>query len=346
MKRLALLFALLLLTALPLLAQEAVITPAENLVTDGVARIPATLVETAGRYASYRAASLADWHPERREMLVATRFGDTPQLHLVKMPGGARQQLTFFPDAVSGGGFHPNRGDYIVFQKDIGGGEWYQLYRYDVAGGNVTLLTDGKSRNLRGPWSSGGDQIAYISTRRTGKDTDLWVMNPADPKTDRLLTPLAGGGWHPLDWSPDDKKILLLEELSINESYLWVVDTASGEKTALTLRGTGEKVFYGEAQFSKDGKGIYVTTDKESEFHRLAYLDLATRQLIYLTTGIPWDVQAFDLTHDGKRIAFKTNEEGLSVLHLLDSATQKEMPLPKLPAGVMGRIAWRKMNEA
>ena len=101
---------------------------------------------------------MADWSPVAREMLIATRFGDVPQLHLVKAPGGARQQLTFFADAVRTGRFHPNGGDYIVFMKDIGGGEWFQLYRYDVKTGDVTLLTDGKSRNLQGPWSSDGDR--------------------------------------------------------------------------------------------------------------------------------------------------------------------------------------------
>jgi len=176
------------------LAQEGIIALGENLVVDGVPPIPASVAESAGRYGSYRGAMLADWHPTRREMLIATRFGDTPQLHLVKSPGGARQQLTFFADAVGNGTFHPNGGDYIVFSKDIGGGEWFQLYRYDMKTGDVTLLTDGKSRNLRGPWSSGGDQIAYMSTRRTGKDTDLWLINPADPKSDHLLTQLTGGG--------------------------------------------------------------------------------------------------------------------------------------------------------
>src|SRR5467141_4917312 len=163
--------------------QDGAIAPAENLIVAGVPAIPASLVETAGRYGSYRSATLADWSPTRREMLIATRFADTAQLHVVKMPGGERQQLTFFSDAVGSGRFHPNGGDYIVFAKEIGGGEWYQLYRYDMTSGDVTLLTDGKSRNLMGPWSSGGDQIAYMSTRRTGKDTDLWVMNPAEPKS-------------------------------------------------------------------------------------------------------------------------------------------------------------------
>src|ERR1700731_2696901 len=341
-KKMLLILTAMLLVAAAVPAQEPVVAPADNLIVDGVPKIPASLAEMAGRYGSYRSANLADWHPTKREMLIATRFADTPQLHLVKMPGGTRQQLTFFADSVGGGRFHPNGGDYILFAKDIGGGEWYQLYRYDVATGNVTLLTDGKSRNLAGPWSSSGDQIAYMSTRRTGKDTDLWVMNPSDPKTDHLLTQLTGGGWEPLDWSPDDKKILLQEGISINESYLWLVNTDTGEKTALTPRDAKEKVFYGEAKFSKDGKGAYITTDKDSEFQRLAYLDLATKQPKYLTSKIAWDVETFDLTQDGKRIAFVTDEEGVSVLHVMDTATDKEVPLPQLPVGVIGALRWHK----
>ena len=342
MKRIRLLLAVSILLALPARAQDTYLTPTDNLVVDGVPKIPASLAETAGRYGSYRSANLADWHPSKREMLISTRFAETPQLHLVMTPGGARQQLTFFADSVGGGRFHPNGGDYILFMKDIGGGEWYQLYRYDIKNGSVTLLTDGKSRNLPGPWSTGGDQLAYMSTRRTAKDTDLWVMNPADPRTDHLLTPLSGGGWRPMDWSPDDKKILLEEELSINESYLWLLDTLTGEKTELTPRNTAEKVSYGEGRFSKDGSGIYVTTDKDSEFHRLAYLDLATKQPNYLSTSIHWDVETFELSHDGRLLAFVSNEEGVSVLHVRETTTGKELPLPKLPMGVMGALRWHR----
>src|SRR6202034_723968 len=175
--------------SLLLAAQEApkqpTIPPPEALVLDNVPNIPASLAETAGRYADYRSALPADWHPVRREMLINTRFGNTNQLHLVKMPGGARQQLTFFKEPVNGSTYHPNGGDYIVFSKDVGGGEWYQLFRYDLSTGDSTLLTDGKSRNVLGPWSTGGDRIAYISTRRTGKDTDLWAMKPRDVNSAR-----------------------------------------------------------------------------------------------------------------------------------------------------------------
>jgi dipeptidyl aminopeptidase/acylaminoacyl peptidase len=336
--------SLFLFLTLGLRAQEQTVAPPDSLVVEGVPKIPSSLADTAARYTAYRSASLVDWHPTERTMLISTRFAETPQLHLVSTPVGERHQLTFFPDAVRVGRFHPNGGDYIVFSKDIGGGEWYQLYRYDIATGNITLLTDGKSRNLLGPWSSKGDHIAYMSTRRTGKDTDLWIMNPSDPKSDHLLTQLTGGGWQPVDWSPDDSKILLIEELSINESYLWLVDTKSGEKTALTNRDAKEKISYGDGQFSKDGKGIYITTDKDSEFHRLTYLNLATKEHAYLTSGIPWDVEEFDLSKDGKRIAFLVNEDGMGTIHILDTATRK-ISNPKHPAGVIGGLRWRRDNK-
>ena len=198
MKRLTWLLAILVVVtfahAAPANAQEGVIAPGEALVVDGIPPIPIALAETAGRYAENRSAFPTDWHPQRREMLIRTRFGNTYEMHLVKMPGGAREQMTFFREPVYGGSYHPNGGDYITFRKDVGGGEWYQLFRYDPTTGESTLLTDGKSRNIGGRWSSGGDRMAYTSTRRTGQDTDLWVMNPADPKTDHLLTRLSGGG--------------------------------------------------------------------------------------------------------------------------------------------------------
>jgi dipeptidyl aminopeptidase/acylaminoacyl peptidase len=326
-------------------AQQTVIAPPEGIVSDGVPAVPLSATETADRYLSYRLAFDADWHPARREMLIGTRFADTYQLHLVKSPGAAREQLTFFREPVRVGKFHPVGGDYVVFQKDVGGGEWYQLYRYDMATGESTLLTDGKSRNGLGPWSTHGDRIAYTSTRRTGQDTDLWVMNPAEPKTDRLLAQLEGGGWGPEDWSPDDKRILLTEYISVNESYLWLVDTATGAKSELTPRNSSDKAAYGNARFSKDGKGVYFASDKGSEFQRLAYMDLASRKTTVLTPNIPWDVEEFALSYDGKKIAFVTNEEGQTVLRLLDTASGKEViPPPKIPSGWVAGLGWHRNN--
>jgi len=322
-------------------AQSAEVAPNENLVADGIPKIPTVIAESVERYSNFRAANLTSWHPTRREMLISTRFADVPQIHRVTTPGGDRSQLTFYADAVTSAQYEPTEGKYFVFSKDVGGGEFYQLYRYDLDSGEVTLLTDGKSRNTDPVWWEQGRKLVYGSTRRTGKDVDLWVVNPADPKTDHQVAQLEGGGWSPFDFSPDGNKILALEEISANESYLWVIDAQSGEKALITPKGA-EKISYLGGRFSKDGKGVYTTTDRDSEFHRLAYIDLGNLQHTYLTASIPWDIEEFDLSDDGQKIAFVANEDGFGVLHLYDVASKTEKPVANLPKGLVERVHWRR----
>ena len=329
MKRMSL-AALLLLLPLALFAADPPakppLTPADNLVIDGVPPIPGELPEQVGRYTESRAAILQDWHPTRAEMLITTRFGDTNQIHQVTQPGGVRTQLTFFPDRVDGGSFEPTKGEYFVFSKGAGGNEFNQNYRYDFGTGDITLLTDGKSRNSGPTWSTKGDRIAYTSTRRNGADTDIYIQAPMDPKTDRLVAELKGGGWDVTDWSPDDKQLLVLEEISINETYLWTFDAQTGQKKEITPRPAegAEKVAYFAAQFSKDGKGVFVTTDRESEFRRLAYIDLSSGKHTYLIPDVRFDVDNWDLSHDGKHIAYTLNENGVSTLHVVDVIVNKD----------------------
>ena len=316
----------------------------DNLVAEGMPKIPTALADELHRWTETRGAWLASWHPTQRQMLIGTRFADTIQVHLVKFPEGARTQLTFFKDSIDDVSYQPTRGDYFVISKGSGGNENYQKYRFDLATGAITLLTDGKSRNTGGIWSNAGDQYVYGSTRRNGQDVDLWIMNPADPKTDRMLAQLTGGGWEPMDFSPDDKTVLAKEFVSINEIHLWLIDAASGKRERVTAKTEAETVAYSNAVFSRDGKGLYLITDRDSEFQRLAYLDLATKSHTYLTDTIKWDIQNFALSWDGKIIAFIANEDGLGVLHLLDTATQKERPAPKLPIGQCGGLHWHKNN--
>jgi len=347
-KKLFLIFALL-VSSLPFTAQEknaspAVIRPGDNLVLENIPSVPASIAEKANRYGEFRAASLYSWHPLRRELLMGTRFSDVQQVHLVKIPGGARTQLTFFPDRVNSALWGPKDGSFFIFSKDSGGGEWFQIYRYDVASGGVTLLTDGKSRNLAPRFAHNDNRFAYTSTRRTGKDTDIWMMDAGDPKTDHLVLQLEGGGWEPLDWSPNNKYLLVREEISINESYLWVVDLETGSKTLLTPK-IGEEVSYSGARFSRDGRGFYVTTDLGSEVQRLVYFDSEPKKSRQLTTDIPWDVEEFDLSDDGKTAAFVTNEDGIGRLYMLDLATRRFHTVAGVPTGVIGGLRFHRNSQ-
>jgi dipeptidyl aminopeptidase/acylaminoacyl peptidase len=313
----------------------------DSLVVDGIPAIPPELQAEGSRYLEFRSAAFNGWQPTRRELLISTRFADSSQLHLVKMPGGARSQLTFLPEPVAGGKFQPKEGKFIVFAQDRGGGEFFQLYRYDVGDGRITLLTDGKSRNTGPRWSESGKWLAYASTRRNGRDNDLYIVNPAQPGTDRLILELSGGGWRVQDWSADEQKLLMIEYISINESHVWLIDVAEPEKKKITPDGAG-KVAYSQARFAKDGRSVFLTTDLESEFHRLARLDLADGKIQFLTGALRWDVDEFELSPDGRLAAFITNEDGVGVLHVADTKKWTERKLPKLPLGLISNLEWHE----
>lgn len=319
----------------------------DNLVVEGVPPIPDALRIEAARYLESRFASLNDWHPERRELLITTRFADTMQLHHVRAPGGARRQLTFGSEPVAAGSFRPKTGDYALFAQDEGGGEFYQLYRYDFADGRTTLLTDGKSRNMGARWARSGTQLAYTSTRRNGRDNDIYLVNPAEPGSDRLALEVSGGGWSVADWSRDETTLLLTEYISINKSHLHLLDLQSGSRARITS-DTGQNVAYANARFAADGKSIFAATDLDSEFRRLAEFALPARgQTIgkprrVLTADISWDVSEFELSPDGKIIALITNEDGIGTLRVVNARSGKEQRTPKLPVGILSNLNWHE----
>jgi hypothetical protein len=112
--------ALLPLVAAAVAGQERTLPMPSNVAVDGVPPIPMSLVEAVAPYGQFRQARLVAWHPVERRMVIATTFGNVPQLHHVRFPGGARTQLTFFGDGVAAhpGAVFASTGDSIVFQKD------------------------------------------------------------------------------------------------------------------------------------------------------------------------------------------------------------------------------------
>jgi len=325
----------------PVIDGEHVALP-DSLVAAGIPPIPRGIAEAVGAYSEARSAAVLDWHPRERALLISTRFADTPQVHEVRGPGAARRQRTFFRDRV-GAATYPPAGDgrFFVFSKDIGGNEFAQNWRLDVGDPQPTLLTDGASKNSLGPWSNAGERLAYTSTRRTRKDTDLYVVDPRQPPSDRRVAEVEGGGWAPLDWSPDDQQLLVSNYVSVNESYLWRFDLNSGERTLLTEK-TGTPVSWSGGAFTADGRAVISSSDIAGEFKQLMRIELADGEVTpLLTEAIAWDIDDFAISRDRTRLAAVANEGGTSRLHVYDLPAGRERPLKStLPAGVISGLSW------
>jgi dipeptidyl aminopeptidase/acylaminoacyl peptidase len=292
-----------------------------------VPQVPASLAAATRPYLEYRTADIQGWNAKDRSMLVRTRFGNTAQLHVVKAPGAARTQISFEEEPVTGR-WSP-QGDVLLVSKDTGGSEFYQLYT--LRDGKLTLLTDGKSRNEFGAWSKDGSLVGYSSTRRNGSDGDLYVIDPRNPASDRMVAQVEGNGWGIEAFAPDKTRAVVTRTLSVAQTQLWLLDLTSGKMTA--IGNPKAQISYAGLQFAPDGR-LWALSDSGSDVMRLGIIDLTTGRFTPKSPRLGWDVEEFDISDDGRTIAYLVNEAGVSRLALMDAASGAVRMVENLPRGV------------
>lgn len=312
-----------------------------NLILENIPEIPQRIKDKMFQYQSTRGASFQDWLHNDKGILISTRFGETAQIHLVEKPGGARKQITFFNEPVGGAILcHDKSKNLFLFTKDIGGGEFYQIYSFDLNNGNFKMLTDGKSSNGGAKWNNKGDKFSFFSTKRNGKDWDIYISD-INGNSEMVLN--EGGAWTAVDWSADDTKLLVRKNISANESYYYVFDLTS--KKLIQINPSNEKIAYGNAVFSKDGKGVFYSSDQNNEFKKLRYYDLATGKEKILTEKIDWDVEGIQLNKKGDKLAFTVNENGLSKLYLMNTKDFSYSQVKSIPTGIIGGVSFNSKGD-
>jgi len=326
-----------LLTGSLLTAQGAALPVPSHIRTDGLPPIPGAIVEKLRPYGQFRRASLLSWHPARRAMLVSTTTGSSPQVHAVDAPGAQPKPLTSVKEGVSGAAaFSPAGGDWFVYRKDTGAAETHQLWRFEADGAPAVLLTDGKSRNGAPVWSSRSGRIAFDSNRRNGKDRDIYVLDPADPSSSRMVMQVAGS-WYVAAWAPDDRSILAVEMLPGNDTALWSVEVDTGKRTPLTDDKPAS--IWSSAEYAPDGRTIYAVSNRGSELSRLwRWRDGRWAPL----TSDGDSVESSSLSPDGATIAIVFDRDASSRLELLDTSTLKPRVQPRLPAGQITNLQWHR----
>jgi dipeptidyl aminopeptidase/acylaminoacyl peptidase len=302
-----------------------------HLVFDGVPPPDPALAARLARYQQSRGATFLDWMADG-SLLIETRFGDTEQVHRVSAPLGMREQLTFNADPIewaraarSGTGF--------VFLMDHQGDDNAQVY-YQSGTGAVRQLTQGSFIHGSAVWAHDGKQVAFYGNDRDSLSYDVYVADISSAAAPRLVVGGREDTWYPLDWSADDSKLLVWKYLSISESYLYIADLASGALTPVD--DSGRKVGIHLAKFAPEGRGVYVLTDEDSEFMQLKFKDPVTHENRRVSADVGWDVEDFDVSADGRYVAYVLNEDGRSRLTVLDTQSKRAVTPEALPEGRIG----------
>jgi dipeptidyl aminopeptidase/acylaminoacyl peptidase len=312
-------------------AQTATLPVPANVKAEGLPPISSTVVDKLKPYASFARTELRGWHPEKREIIVSSNSGAAPQLYAVAAPNATP---VAFGEGVRGGfAAYGSSPEFFVYRTD-GGNERSQIFRFDVAAKKATLLTDGTSTYGFPVSAAHSNRIAFTSTKRNGKDWDLYVMDVMDPASAKMVAELTGQ-WSVADWSPDDKELLLIQPLPGTDAALWTYNFESGTKTLLTDEKPTS--IWRFAQYSSDGR-IYAVSNRGAELPRAWRRDGTTWTPL---TKDGDSVESIAVSPDGGTAALVFDRDASSRLELIDTKTLKPRLTPALPAGTIRDVRWR-----
>ena len=316
--------------------------------TRGIPKLSSELAAKIKPYLNIKTVHFQDWQLSNTNVTVLASLrpekGQVNQLHVFNKPRGKPRQITFGKNPVRKAIINPLNDRSIIFLRDEGGSERYQIFHYDLATGKTVRITDGKNRHTGVHWSSKGDQIAYFSPKRNGRDNDLYISSLKQTGSEKLLLKLNGGGWKIEDWSSDGRMLLIMEYISINESRIHIVDTQSGEISPLTPK-LNVPVSYQNARFDPNLRAVYFTSDDGFDFQRLTRLDLSSGEYRYYLDQLKWDVELFELSPDGETLAVVINERAVSKLRFLNVNSGAEILGSRSQSGVISALKWGAKKE-
>lgn len=303
-----------------ILAATAALQAVVFLAVTGVPKPSSIVAEDVGRVAwlplaeislqrvtARKSESLVGWMPDGSGLLaMSSRMLFDFRMHSVSRAGGPS---TFIPEIPRNAAVYTQPGrDYMVLGSDRDGDEQFQLYRWDLGGADPVLLTSNEERASFGAFEPNGDRIAYTSTRRNGKDADIYLVDVLDPSSDRLVAEMEGM-WRVAGWSPDSDDLLLAKAASNLAVELYLFDVADNVLTPLS-EPSERPVRVVSPRWSRDGSALYYASDRAAEFTQLRRLDLATRVETTLTADIDWDVESVQQSGDGSILLIAVNEDG------------------------------------
>ncbi len=324
-----------------------------RVVLEDIPEIPSRFGDLLRPFHNIRSATLQDFSGDGRSLYITTRFADTQQLHRIDAPGGARHQLTFFKEPVQEVCRRPGaEHDCLAFLMDRGGDESYQIHLYFPGTGELRALTDDQGRNASLLWSPDGKWLACRSTRSDLQSNDIWLVDPEDPTVERKWVDAPQGTWlSPAAWSPDGRWLAVQIYRSVTDRATGMLDVESGDFRIVAGEGSaagpgaagpgaaGPGV-YDPLAFSADGKALFIRTDHDGDFNRLARLNLdpdaSSGALDIVTDDLPWDISGFALS--GDRAAFVANRHGYGDLYLFDPQSAAFSWVDQLPKGLVSHL--------
>jgi dipeptidyl aminopeptidase/acylaminoacyl peptidase len=272
--------------------------------------------------------------PDDSKLLISSKETGIFNAVEIDLKTGQQTAMTKSTDnAIFGYSYFP-KDNRILYGSDKGGNEITHLYVLSN-GDVIDLIQDSTAKAQFYGWSYNQKLMYYASNSRDKRYFDLHSVQVDGTSEDKVYPSSVvyknEKGLDPASISNDDRYIALTEEITTNNSNMYLLDTQSG-KTELLSAHTGD-VQYSPQYFSLDGTKLIYLTNEGSEFMYLASYDIASKAKTKLEEA-PWDIMYSSLSRNGKYRVVAINNDARTEIKIYDESDGgKLLKVEGLPEG-------------
>ncbi|MFN2386461.1 MAG: prolyl oligopeptidase family serine peptidase [Thermoanaerobaculia bacterium] len=270
----------------------------------------------------------ASFSSDEQRILFSSNESDIFNVYSVPISGGEPKALTNSKtDTTFAVSYFP-ADDRFLYTRDQGGNELNHLYVREKDGAERDLTPGEKLKASFAGWTPSGDAFYVKTNERDPKHFDVYRY---DAKTyERTMLYKDETGYELGAISNDGKWLAFQKPKTTSDSDIYLWNAATKEMKHLTPHeGMSDNV---PEEFDPASKALYYTSNDGTEFLRVRKYDLATGKHEDVEKA-DWDVQYTFFSHNGKYRVTGVNADGRTVIKVVETATGKAVPLPKLPEG-------------
>ncbi|MGB7924485.1 MAG: S9 family peptidase [Pyrinomonadaceae bacterium] len=271
----------------------------------------------------------SSFSPDEKSILFHNNKSGIFNVYTVPVAGGEAKPLTdSVKESTYSISYFPTDSRFI-YTYDRGGNENNHLYVRKADGSELDLTPGEKVKaNFLG-WSHDRKSFFFSTNERDPRFFDIFEMTVADFKPTLIYKDETGFAIGDIS---NDKKFIAFRKSggSPADSDVYLYNTETKELKNITTH-TGEVANNPQA-FDVNSKYLYYLTDDGTEFLHVARYELATGKRNVVEKAA-WDISYTYFSHNGKYRVTAVNEDARTTIKIYDAASEKLVPLPKLPNG-------------